>query len=133
MQSQVAAIRIEQAENDNKMEKMNKFKKFLLKKKLKKVNGPRHTLVVQEFKALKKYSDDQCKVNAPQLIEEFRRINAASLDSDDDDDEVIFNDFIYQKEEDNWDILFKHLNQFKEDKKMKNEETFRALIKSYTS
>jgi len=64
MQSQVAAIRMEQAENDHKLEKMNRFKKFF-QRKLKKVNGPRHTLVMQEFKALKKYSDDQCKINAP--------------------------------------------------------------------
>jgi hypothetical protein len=52
---------------------------------------------------------------------------------EDEEDQEIFDDFIYQKEEDNWVILFDHLNKFKDDKKMQNEKTFRALIKSYTS
>ena len=131
MLSQCTAIRMEQAENDNKYEKMNRFKKFF-RSKLKNCSGTRHSQVMQEFKLLKKFSDDECKMNAPQLIEQFRKINASSLDSDDSDTEI-FDDFIYKKEEDNWIILFDHLNQYKEDKKMKNEETFRALIKSYTS
>jgi len=119
MLSQCTAIRMEQAENDQKYEKMNRFKKFF-RNKLKKTSGTRHALVMQEFKLLKKFSDDECKMNAAKLIEDFRVINSASLDSEDSDEEI-FNDFIYKKEEDNWTILFDHINQFKEDKKMQDE------------
>ena len=95
---------------------MGRFRKFF-RNKIKKYNGTRHALVMQEFKLLKKFKDDECKQNAPTLIEAFRKIHSASLDSDDEDEEI-FNDFIYKKEEDNWEILFEHLNQFKDDKKM---------------
>ena len=106
---------MEQAENDQKQEKMGRFRKFF-RNKTKKGNATRHSLVMQEFKLLKKFSDDECLKNAPTLIAEFRKLHAAALE--DEDDEDVFNDFINLKEEDNWMILFDHLNQFKDDKKM---------------
>ena len=89
-------------------------------------------MIVSEFKQLKKFQDNEVKINAPKLIEDFKKMNERILESDEEDD-AIFRDYIYLKEEENWDILFNHLNSLKTDKKMETEEAFRALIKSYTS
>ena len=132
MLSQCSAIRVDQSESYQKFHKLNPIRRYMRNKfNYGNVKG-RHAMVVSEFKQLKKFSDNEVKMNAVNLIEDFRKTNSAVLDSDDEDEEI-FRDFIYQKEEDNWEILFDHLNQFKSDKKMETDETFRALIKSYTS
>ena len=94
MMSQCTAIRVDQNENNTKFNKLNPVRRYLRKKlNYGNVKG-RHATVVQEFRHLKKYSDNEVKMNAGQLIQDFRKLNSTVLDSDDEDEEI-FRDFIY--------------------------------------
>lgn len=72
------------------------------------------------------------KMNAAQLISDFKENNPAMIDSDDDDDEI-FKTHIYQKQEPHWKDLFKLLNGFKDDKKLEDLSSFKGMIKAYTN
>ena len=71
-------------------------------------------------------------MNAANLVDEFKK-NNSWVDSDEEDDSMVFENYIYQKSDKHWKDLFALLSSFKDDKKLEELKSFKGMIKAYTN